>query len=181
MQEQELIDLGIRGYPGMLTVEEATKLAELARDKVVLEIGSWCGLSTVVMAKEAKQVYALDWHCGDEEMGPHDTLGELRQNALNNRVNHKLIYLVGRSQDVLPKLAANSFGLVYVDGAHDYYSVRHDGEHAFRLAPVVVFHDADRAEVRRAIKDAILPYMGTPFELPPVGPGRLMVVQQHKW
>jgi protein-L-isoaspartate O-methyltransferase len=43
---------------------EGKALAEMARGKRVLEVGSYCGLSTVCMARTAKHVVSVDPHDG---------------------------------------------------------------------------------------------------------------------
>lgn len=143
------------GKDGMLTEPEAEFLARLARGRVVLEIGSWCGLSAIVMSRTARSLYCLDWHQGDGEMGQHDTLAEFTANV--RRYADKrcaIVSLVGRAETVLPLLRDGSFGLVYIDGAHDPASVEHDTGHALRLlrpGGLVAWHDADRETVRRTI------------------------------
>lgn len=147
-----------RGPDGMLTPAEAAVLADLARGRAVLEIGSWCGLSALVMAKTASAVFALDWHRGDAEMGGHDTAAEFLANVRRHAAGRcPVTALVGRAEDVLPVLSDRAFGLVYVDGAHDETSVRRDTAAALRLVSPgghVAWHDADRPAVARVIAAA---------------------------
>jgi hypothetical protein len=50
---------------GWLTPKEGETLAQLAEGKLVLEIGSYHGLSTICMAQTAKMVHAIDWCRGE--------------------------------------------------------------------------------------------------------------------
>ena len=53
---------------------EGRALAELARDRIVLELGAWLGRSTVCMGQTAAQLVSVDWHRGDEHAGNRSTL-----------------------------------------------------------------------------------------------------------
>jgi predicted O-methyltransferase YrrM len=144
------------GKDGMLTEAEAELLAQLARGREVLEIGSWCGLSAIVMSRTARRVWCLDWHHGDGEMGNQDTLAEFMTNIRRHADERCSIeVLVGRTEAVLPVLKDGTFGLVYIDGSHDPIDVQHDTRHALRLLKpggLVAWHDADREPVRRTIE-----------------------------
>src|SRR5262245_41847662 len=51
---------------GWLTAAEALYPSALARDRLVLELGSYKGRSTAALAQTALQVVSVDWHRGDE-------------------------------------------------------------------------------------------------------------------
>jgi hypothetical protein len=59
--------------PGWLHHAEGKALAEMARGKRVLEVGSYCGLSTVCMARTAKHVVSVDPHDGRGTTAPQAT------------------------------------------------------------------------------------------------------------
>ncbi len=164
------------GTDGMLTAAEAGVLADLARGRTVLEVGSWCGLSALVMATTAARVFCLDWHQGDPEMGGQDTLGEFLTNLRRHAAGRcEIVPLVGDAEAVLPVLRNGAFGMAYVDGSHDAASVRRDTAHALRLTHpggVVAWHDADRPAVSSVIA-AFCP--GATF-----GPDRLAWVERFQ-
>ena len=150
-----LLPNGLReNHPGMLTPAEGAVLAELAAGKRVLELGSYTGLSTIIMARVAASLWSVDWHGGDPEIGQKDTLATLDRNLRRFGMRARVVIVAGRFADVLPVLGG-LFDVVFIDGAHDYESVRHDTREALRLvAPggTVAWHDADREPVCRAIE-----------------------------
>lgn len=139
---------GVRGW---LKESEAKELAELAKGKTVLEIGSWCGRSAIAMAATAYRVYAIDWHRGDPIIGFDETLSEFWTNIRKAGAGN-VIPLVGRTQqmDILGESWAD---VVFVDGDHHEESVLADLELARRcLKPggTIAMHDWDCKPVQRA-------------------------------
>lgn len=137
-----------------MTEAEADELSRLADGKIVLEIGSWLGFSTVTMAWVAKTVFAVDWHRGDMMAGQGETLNAFLENLAKHDVRHKVVPMVGRCEAVLPVLRSGSFDLVFVDGLHTKEAVMRDANQALALvAPggVVAFHDYGVWEVKDAL------------------------------
>jgi predicted O-methyltransferase YrrM len=133
---------------GWLTADEAHALTELARDKQVLEMGSYLGRSTVTMARVAMHVVSVDWHLNSKEIidSGHggDSLPEFVANLTKHGVRDKVSVCVMDTRHVARLFAPASFDLVFVDAAHDFGAVMRDGKTAFRLARtagVVCFHD----------------------------------------
>jgi len=112
--------------PGWLTDVEGKLLARLAKDKLVLEIGSYCGRSTVWMARTAKHVHCVDTFKGTgwNKYLP-DTWTEFCITLVSHDVEHKVTARVGMSKDVVPSLP-HEFNLIFIDGSHDAASVRLD-------------------------------------------------------
>lgn len=128
-----------RDIPGWLHETEAEQLAKLAAGKRVLEIGSYCGLSTVCMARTAEHVTAVDYFDGRGTPQPMDTLEDFRRNIGRYGVANKVAVCL--PHEPLP-LAEYDFA--FIDGAHDYESVQHDIRRACGvLAPggLIAFHD----------------------------------------
>ncbi len=138
--------------PGWLSLIEAKALAELARGRRVLEIGSYCGRSTVSMAQTALFVHAIDWGRGDKGAGDAWTTPALLDNLGRYGVIDKVTVHVGRSVDCG---LAGGFDLCFIDGAHDYESVEADCKLAKRLVKkqgVIALHDWYLQDVRKAAK-----------------------------
>lgn len=128
-----------REIPGWLKPAEGKALAELASGKWVLEIGSYCGLSTVCIGRTAEHVTAVDYFDGRGTPVPRDTRSifddSIRRYGLTERV------LTKHPDDELP---TNYFDVAFIDGAHDEYSVRSDVEKAIAALKsngLLVFHD----------------------------------------
>lgn len=129
---------------GWLSEAEGRTLAEIARGRLVLEIGSWCGRSTICIAQTAAQVHALDWGKGDAGAGWESVTPELLGNLQRHGVIDKTVVHVGSVSSVAPTLTAGSFDLVFVDGAHDLESVRRDLQVALRVIKpggIIAMHD----------------------------------------
>lgn len=125
--------------PGWLHREEAAALAELARGKRVLEIGSYCGLSTICMARTAEHVTAVDYFDGRGTAVPQDTLPRFLANIQRYGVADKID--THHPDDPLP---CGEFDLAFIDGAHDAMSVRLDIKKALEaIKPdgLLAFHD----------------------------------------
>jgi predicted O-methyltransferase YrrM len=136
---------------GWLGREEGEYLAQLAAGKRVLEVGSYCGRSTVCMAQAAVSLAAVDPFTGDRTEDVRDTLGEFTQNVIRYDVAEKVTTLRGVSADVLPRLRRDGaeFDLVFIDGAHDRASVELDLELSLPLLAeggVLAFHDYRESE-----------------------------------
>lgn len=152
------------GVGGWLDPAEGQKLAELATDKVVLEIGSFMGLSTICMARTAQKVHTVDWHKGDEstklQAGEAWTLPALVMNVRRHKMEDKIVIHAGNADDILTKMLPHSFDMAFIDGAHDLESVCRDTNQALRLVKpggLLVFHDYSTQPPVKAVADHLFP------------------------
>jgi len=103
----------------------------------VLEVGSYCGKSTIYLAAAAREagqlVVTVDHHRGSEEHQPGweyhdpdlvdpaagrlDTLPRLRATLAAAGIEDDVVVVVGRSADVA-RLWRTPLGLVFIDGGH---------------------------------------------------------------
>lgn len=124
--------------------EECEKLAQLATGKIVLEIGSYLGRSTIALASDARIVHAVDWHQGDTHTGSEDTLLEFLQNIWRYGVREKIVMHLGKNQDILPHFEPGSFQMVFIDSFHERTAVQRDLRDAYRILAgrgTIAFHD----------------------------------------
>ncbi len=131
---------------GWLSEEEGQALAKLAADKDVLEIGSYCGRSTICLAQAAKSVCAVDPFDGRATTAPRDTLAEFVGNLVTYGVMPKVTTYKGQSDMVVPDIRT-TFDLAFIDGNHTQDAVRRDAEMARgKLNPggLLAFHDYGR-------------------------------------
>jgi len=116
----------INHIPGWLSRVEAECLQRYAMGKVCLEIGAYCGRSTVTMGLVANYVVSIDHHKGDEGTGPADTYGVFLSNILQFFLINRVSARVGDVEQVGPTLGSEQFDMAFVDGAHDEASVARD-------------------------------------------------------
>jgi len=107
---------------GWLTEPEGNELSRLAKDKVVLEIGTFCGRSTLAMVKTARKVFCLDTFAGYAEPGMGNTLNEALCNFDRSEHRDKIVIIKGRQEDVLPTMDLSEIGLVFYDADHSEQS-----------------------------------------------------------
>ena len=125
---------------GFLPDHEGQQLYEWASQAApvgpLLEIGSYCGRSTLWLGQAAKAhdtvVFALDHHRGSEEHQPGeshhdealvdttgqcDSFGEFRRNIAAAGLEDTIIPIVARSETVGPYWQGG-LGMVFIDGGH---------------------------------------------------------------
>lgn len=135
--------------PGWLRIEEGAKLAELARGKRVLEVGSYLGLSTVCLARTAESVLAIDPHDGRGTEVPQDTLPGFRANLARYGLENVFVEPMTLAEYVATERRTRTFwyDLIFIDGAHDRDSVEADIrailDDPYMLADggLIAFHD----------------------------------------
>ena len=115
----------------------------------MLEIGAYCGRSTVTMALaltvELATVFSIDHHKGDEGTGPADTLTAFRDNVRAFGVEGKVVPMIGTVNDVAKLWTKDAcVDMAFIDGAHDVASVTRDLALALRLVKSggrILLHD----------------------------------------
>ena len=158
----------LRGIGGWLHSLEAEVLERLARDQVAMEIGSYFGRSTVVMAEVAKKVICIDFFltkddgtCARDATGrtippakKPDTREIFERNVKPWR--HKIEVHEMNSLEAV-ELNWESVGLLFIDGGHDTATVLSDC--GFLKWVVmdgwVAFHDASWKSVGQAIRQVM--------------------------
>ena len=151
---------------GFLPDEEGRQLWEWAciagQVGPILEVGSYCGRSTIWLAQAAKHnktvVFALDHHRGSEEHQPGeshhdpslidasgrvDTLAAFRRNIQLAGVEDYIIAVVTQSA-IFAKFWAGMLGLVFIDGGHSLDAALLDYRSWFsRITPggILAIHD----------------------------------------
>jgi hypothetical protein len=153
--EKSFLDEAVPGFrfpsdvAGWLTEDEGSELARRAKGKNVLEVGAYCGRSTICLAQTAKTVATVDPFDGRGTAQEGDTHALFRKNLARYGVAGKVTVHRGTSGDVLPCLPP-IYGLVFIDGSHDRESVAADiGWACGVLKPggVILFHDYGAGDV----------------------------------
>lgn len=131
---------------GWLTPEEGLALSELSSGKSVLEIGSFCGLSTICMAQTAAVVHSVDpFDCrATFHAGSGSTRDEFQGNIARYGVSDVVKVHEGTSEIALQRLQPKSIDLVFIDGSHNREAVLFDAKvakHVLRSGGLAAFHD----------------------------------------
>lgn len=169
-----------------VTDQELDLLRPLAYGRVVLEVGSWYGTSTVALCEVAREVWSIDWHGGQywqrvrageglreptaaqvaSAMAPEggwSLPGFLERTQTWSAVG-RLVAVVGPSHKALARLRPGSFGLIFQDADHSAEGVAADLELALPLlAPggVIAVHDYGLWGVKQGAESIL----GPPDEL----------------
>lgn len=139
---------------GWLTQSEGNALAALAAGKLVLELGSYKGRSTVAMAQTATHVVSIDCHKGDDSTGSADTLAEFLANLEACGIRDKVVPIVGRIEAACFFLAVQLFDMTFIDDDHAA-SVSGSTEFAVRATRpggIIAWHDWNFPAVREAAR-----------------------------
>lgn len=167
MEIKSLIPEFISEVKGFLAEDEGLKLFELAFEACslgpCLEIGSFCGKSTVYLGVACKikgrTLFTIDHHRGSEEQQPGQTYFD--SDLLDSRTGlidsfpcfRATIQKAGLEEVVVPMITkshvaardwATPLGLVFIDGGHSYETVMTDYQcwHPHLLpGGFLVFHD----------------------------------------
>lgn len=133
----------LNSVKGFLDPQEGNALYEIAleagRRSPCLEIGSYCGKSTIYIGTACRKnngiLFSIDHHRGSEEQQPGeeyfdsevfdhktgrvDTFKEFRKTIENFRLEDTVVPMVCRSE-VAARLWATPLSLVFIDGGHSY-------------------------------------------------------------
>lgn len=152
---------------GWLTPEEGAVLRQYARGKKVLELGSYCGRSTVCMAEVAELVVSVDHHLGDEWTRGAGGRAITEWVFQANIAGLPVVPLKGDIEKVRQFLPAFYFDLVFIDSGHGVKDVQRDLTIAFEArndTGIILLHDWNFPEVKAGAGDltveTILPTMG---------------------
>lgn len=125
---------------------ECERLAELAREATVLEIGAYFGRSTIAMASSASVVHSIDPHRGGPPESP-DTLAPFLQNLTAHEVRDRVVVHVGPSAEIVSLFKPECFDMAFVDAMHQRPDVDIDLTLAARCVRVggsLALHDYGR-------------------------------------
>lgn len=163
----------VRGY---MAWEEMARLAELARGKEVVEVGSWLGRSTKAMAHTATKVFAVDhWRgtaggdaTGEEakHIDPFSVFCSNLGEEINTRkvvtltrdhseIDASMSYYDGPTQEASP---VGPVDMVFIDGDHTFDAVKRDIKNCLPLVKpggLLCGHDMNEKGVQDAVNEML--------------------------
>lgn len=154
------IEKYVKKFSAMLTLDEAELLFNLAKNSdkkgVILEIGSYKGGSTIILAKGSEaggknKVYAIDPHIlrvkGNKigkEIVPKDSNPFFLANIKKAGCENKIVPIFKYSKKAAKKWD-KPISLLWIDGSHNYLAVRKDilaWEKHLIEGGTIAFHDS---------------------------------------
>lgn len=156
---------GYREIEGHMAAVELEWLYHTAKSMhSIIEIGSLIGRSTVALLTGCPGiVYAIDHFEGcpglEDFMAKYDIFEEFKRNTAGF---DNLVICKGSSRDMsLISYIPKKVDMVFIDGAHDYESVRFDLDvWGPRAKKILCGHDYDQEGVPQALVDVIGSYDG---------------------
>lgn len=143
-------------FLGRITDKEGELLSRIAKNRIVVEIGSWTGKSTVYLAESAEKVYAIDSHIGNIEqkmfLNGNSSLEIFKENTKDYK---NIIPIVKKSQEAAIGWD-KPIGLLWIDGDHTYLGAKSDFELYFPFVVdggIVAFHDTTDKIVGRVVRE----------------------------
>lgn len=184
---KEIIDEIFDLVPGMITKEDASFLYETASKcskAMIVEVGSYHGLSTICLAKGSKsggkvQVYSVDpysglsttpdptWrdseHPGTPNPKYYNNVGaiffEVRERFKELQVSNIITSIVNYSEPAYKQGWDMPIELLFLDGEHRYNYVKMDlemwGKHVIS-GGMIIMHDQTYPGVKRVIDEMII-------------------------
>ena len=125
---RQLVD----AIPGWLSAHEGQFLAKAAHrvaplPGVMVEIGSYCGKSTIWLAQTGEMLYAVDPHIGDLGVGQvAPTLSAFLTNLKKAQVDNKTVVPIVKTSAQAKTGWDKPIKLLFIDGLHDEQHARED-------------------------------------------------------
>lgn len=152
--------------PTYTTANELFVLYDLAsglkEQSNVLEIGSYIGASSIMIAKGLKKgskLYCVDtWQNDAMTEGNWDTFTEFKKNTKS--VESKIICVRSNSNEA-SNVVNEELDMIFIDGDHSYDGVKNDFDcwfHKLKTGGIIVFHDIEWAEgVQLVVNENVKP------------------------
>ena len=117
--------LKVDGWMGDLELEYLARMA--SRSLMIAEIGSWKGRSTCALGANTEGiVIAVDTWQGSEEQGCIVNPTELYAEFIRNTYRLPIVPVRLPSVEAASRMNRAKFDLIFIDGKHDYESIRSD-------------------------------------------------------
>ena len=158
--------LSWQDVPNALSKREVFALQTYASGKLVLELGSLLGASTIALAQTAALVTAVDKHTGYGTPTLHRFMSNMDRAGVSAKVQPVLLDVKDLVLSIMP-----DFVFIDLDGSEELTTIALD---KVREVPIVAIHDVDRSRcgVTQAVVKSRRQQLGQVDTLVLLGPGR---------
>ena len=165
-KNREIRMFDIRTLPAVMTQSERATLFRYAQEcnGDAIEIGSWLGGSTIIIAKALKngKVFAIDPHKNGMEHNEwkiKDTFNEFTLNIRKAGIADNVIAIRKTSEKALEGWNHKA-GLIFIDGSHKYEDVKfdlHNWRNFLTEGGFMLMHDyGTYGDVSRAVSEELV-------------------------
>jgi cephalosporin hydroxylase len=176
----------IQGWYDWHKLTQRLVLSSIQQGSVYIEVGVWKGKSLIAFGEECKRfgkrvkIYGIDLFGGKQDDNLMDKIveadggsffGQTQKNLLDCQIEAKLIR--GDSVKTAEQFENNTADIIVIDALHTYEAVKKDTlawMPKLKSGGHMLWHDCDRDEVRRAVRDSWGPNFK--IEKPRTGYGR---------
>ena len=167
-------DLGVAAeiekIMGWFSEDEAEYIARLAKkvpaESNIVEIGSFCGRSTISLILGSRngmqaKVHSVDPHLGLTSIHPDSTFPPFVMNLKEKNLLQYVAIHRCNSADLADSWEGGKIGLLFIDADHSYDSVNSDFNlwHKYLLeGALVIFHDYPQVGPNRLIREILTNY-----------------------
>ena len=147
--------------PGLLFDVEGEALQKFSKDKIVLEIGSFLGKSSVCIAEVAKQLTCVDTFKADPKNSEDQNSSIFKEFSENTKEFKNISVFKGTSNKFFKAAKVSlhvKFDFIFIDGAHNYEQVKKDIKNAKRHlneGGLIACHDYNNIEKHAGVKKAV--------------------------
>jgi len=135
----------VSNIPGWLTANEAAELHGLAAGRKCLEVGSFCGRSSVAIGTAAEYLHCVDpFDARGTPVEPQQTLTRFRQTLAEFGLSGRVSYTAVTVEDWAAVWGNRQFDFCFIDGEHTAAALASNLECVHRMinpAGVVALHD----------------------------------------
>jgi len=146
--------------PGAFTENEGRKIAELAENKICLEIGSLFGRSSSFIASTAKKLFCIDlFEVGFNFNNVDLSFSTVETFIKNTSRFNNIIPIISKSDNVPLIICNDCFDLIFIDAGHEYKDVMTDITNwlpKLKKGGIMAFHDyanPDYPGVQKAVEE----------------------------
>jgi len=138
MAEYSLNEFPRQQFDLSMSPGDIKALTNFFKDKSIssaLEVGSWKGISSAIIARHVDVLYCVDTWLGNESLQSMREQAEassiykcFHTNMIQKKVNSKILHAHMNSNEAVKLFKNNTFDMIFLDADHAYSSIKQDIE-----------------------------------------------------